>query len=143
MLVLRRLPLLVLLMILRHRWHRRPVFRLRFIEVLLVEGTDAVRSVLGVLRVHDLIWRQRAEANRQTAVVLLRNAQTALADRVLLLKQMRGPLHVPAPRLLGVKVPSAVGGRRRALIARHFRYFGKVEVIVIQRLRLLDDWRRG
>jgi hypothetical protein len=121
MLVLRRLlPLLRPLLLLRlllslllrhqgHGRHRGPVlWSQNILKVLLIEGADTVRPVLGVLGFHNLIRRERAEANGEAAVILVRDAQTALAGRALLLKHLGGPLHVPASWLVHIKLGTGV-----------------------------------
>jgi hypothetical protein len=56
----------------RHGWWRL----LGILKVLLVEGSNTVGTVLRILRFSDLIRGQRAESNRQSLVILLRNSQT-------------------------------------------------------------------
>jgi hypothetical protein len=56
--------------VLGQRRHRRRVTRL-ILEVLLVERSDTVGAVLGILGLHNIIRRQRTEPDRQATVLIV------------------------------------------------------------------------
>jgi hypothetical protein len=50
------------------------------LEVFLVEGSNAISPRLWVLRLDHLIWRERAESNRQAVLVLDGNTKSTLTN---------------------------------------------------------------